>query len=223
MSELKALVIYSGGMDSTTLLYKLIDEGYLVMCLSFDYGQRHRKELECARILAGNVEVDWNLIDLTSITRLLPGNALTDTQVEVPEGHYADENMKLTVVHNRNAMMLSIAYGIASAMNCDVVATGVHAGDHPIYPDCRPEFVKVFYEMEKVALDGFCVSRLYTPFMDIGKHAIVDIGHALDVPYEKTWSCYKGGELHCGKCGTCIERKEAFELAQVFDPTAYEV
>lgn len=220
----KAVSIISGGMDSVTLAYHLRKEGYgEQIMLSFNYGQRHKKELGYAAKIANLMGVEHRVIDLSALTPHLKGSALTD-DIAVPEGHYAAPNMKLTVVPNRNAVMLSIAYAVAVAERADVVATGVHAGDHPIYPDCRDEFIRAFDVMERIATDGYAkpTLRLYAPFVNIGKHDIVALGNELGVPYELTWSCYKGGELHCGKCGTCVERKEAFELAGVPDPTSYE-
>lgn len=150
----------------------------------------------------------------------MSGSALTDN-VDVPDGHYAEENMKVTVVPNRNAIMLSIGFGIAAAQQADAVAAAVHGGDHFIYPDCRPGFTKSFEAMQKQALDGYANVSLYTPFVEISKGAIVTEGARLNVPFEETWSCYKGGEKHCGRCGTCVERREAFDLAGVEDPTEY--
>jgi 7-cyano-7-deazaguanine synthase len=141
----------------------------------------------------------------------------------VPHGHYAAPNMAITVVPNRNAILLSISYGVAVAEGAEVVATGVHAGDHFVYPDCRPEFIKAFDEMQKTAVEGFGdgLLRLYAPFVEWSKADIVATGARLDVPYADTWSCYEGGEVHCGECGTCVERREAFQLAGVQDPTIY--
>lgn len=210
-------------MDSTTLAYLLKHEGYDLHILSFDYGQRHAKELEYAAWHAAVLEATWNKVDLTNITHLLSGSALTD-DVPVPHGHYTEETMKATVVPNRNAIMLTIAYGAAVARGATCIATAVHAGDHAIYPDCRPAFIDAFAAMQAVAMEGFLRpdAQLYAPFVDIGKHDIVRIGQNLQVSYEDTWSCYEGGDLHCGKCGTCVERKEAFELAGVPDPTTYQ-
>ncbi len=150
------------------------------------------------------------------------GSALTD-DVDVPHGHYAAENMAVTVVPNRNAIMLSIAYGVAVARGARIVAAAVHAGDHYVYPDCRPGFVEAFDRMQREAVEGFGDPSLclYAPFVHKTKAEIVEIGAALGVPYEDTWSCYEGGEVHCGLCGTCNERKEAFRLAGVPDPTEY--
>lgn len=220
----KAIAIVSGGMDSVTLAYLLAHEGYTLHLLAFDYGQRHSKELLFAQRCAAALGVAFDVIDLRDVTRLLTGSALTDQAVEVPEGHYAAPNMAKTVVPNRNAIMLSIAYAVAVAEGAQVVATGVHAGDHTIYPDCRPGFVRAFDTMGLLANEGYCdpALRLYAPFVNKDKGDIVTIGTALGVPYEDTWSCYKGGDIHCGRCGTCIERKEAFELAGVSDPTEYQ-
>ncbi len=219
----KAVAIVSGGMDSVTLAYLLDSEGYDLILLSFNYGQRHKKELEYAAQIAVELGAEHRIIDLSALTPHLKGSALTD-EIDVPEGHYAAPNMKLTVVPNRNAIMLSVAYAVAVAEQAAIVATGVHAGDHPIYPDCRDEFIRAFDVMERIATDGYAppTLRLYAPFVNIGKHDIVTGGDALGVPYDMTWSCYKGGELHCGKCGTCVERKEAFALSGVPDPTVYE-
>jgi len=151
---------------------------------------------------------------------MLGGSALTD-DIAVPDGHYAEETMKITVVPNRNAIMLTIAFGLASAQGADAVAAAVHGGDHFIYPDCRPAFIEAFQTMQNCALDGQSTIKLYTPFVTISKADIVSIGKELVVPFEKTWSCYKGGATHCGRCGTCVERIEAFHLAHVDDPTKY--
>lgn len=219
----KAIAIVSGGLDSVTLAYLLKSEGYDLHLLSFNYGQRHKKELDYARKCAERLGAQHDIIDLSAVTPFLKGSSLTDT-IDVPEGHYAAPNMAVTVVANRNAMMLSIAYAVAVAEGAEVVATGVHAGDHPIYPDCRPTFIAAFDEMERIATEGYSHPglRLVAPFVNIGKHDIVKLGAELGVPYEDTWSCYKGGNKHCAHCGTCVERVEAFKLAGVTDPTEYE-
>jgi 7-cyano-7-deazaguanine synthase len=218
----KAIAIVSGGMDSVTLAYLLASQGHDLHLLSFDYGQRHVKELEYARRCAADLGAEHTVIDLSTLTPLLRGSALTD-DIDVPEGHYAAPNMRLTVVPNRNAIMLAIAFAAAVADGAAIVATGVHAGDHPIYPDCRPEFIEAFDRMERHATDGYAVDglHLYAPFVNMSKADIVTLGAALLVPYENTWSCYKGDTAHCGVCGTCVERREAFQLAGVTDPTRY--
>jgi 7-cyano-7-deazaguanine synthase len=216
----KTIVICSGGLDSVSLAHKVAAEQELVGLISFDYGQRHRKEVEFAARCAERLGVPHDLIDMSHIGQHLSGSALTD-DVDVPDGHYAEENMKVTVVPNRNAIMLAIAFGVAAAKQADAVATAVHGGDHFIYPDCRPEFTEAFEAMQARALDGYASVRLYTPFVREPKSAIVAEGARHDTPFADTWSCYKGGETHCGRCGTCVERREAFHLAGVEDPTVY--
>lgn len=220
--ESKAVAIVSGGLDSVTLAYLLHAEGYRLHLLSFDYGQRHKKELAFAELCARRLNAEFDVVDLSHFGKLLKGSALTD-DIEVPDGHYAAPNMAITVVPNRNAIMLSLAYGIAVAENADLVAIGAHGGDHFIYPDCRPEFITAFDAMQRHAVEGFGKPTLHlaAPFLHLGKQQIVSLGSALQVPYKDTWSCYKGGEQHCGTCGTCVERREAFELAGVVDPTEY--
>ncbi len=218
---MKTLVICSGGLDSVTLAHKVAQENELIGLVSFDYGQRHKKELVCARHCAEKLNTDFTLIDIANVGRLLSGSALTD-DVDVPDGHYAEDSMKITVVPNRNAIMLSIAFGIAASRDADAVAAAVHGGDHFIYPDCRPGFVEAFEAMQRHALEGMNDIRLYTPFVHRSKADIAAEGLKLGIDFTGTWSCYKGGENHCGRCGTCVERREAFHLAGGEDPTVYE-
>lgn len=217
---MKTLVICSGGLDSVSLAYKVAAEHQLIGLISFDYGQRHRKEVEFAARAADALGVSHDLIDMNHIGAHLTGSALTD-DVDVPDGHYAEDNMKVTVVPNRNAIMLAVAFGMAAARQADAVAAAVHGGDHFIYPDCRPDFIDAFQAMQDKALDGYASVRLYTPFVHIPKSSIVTEGAKHGTPFGDTWSCYKGGDLHCGRCGTCVERREAFDIAGVPDPTAY--
>lgn len=217
---LKTIVVCSGGLDSVTLAYKTAAENNLAGLVSFDYGQRHRKELDFAASCARRLGAPHSLIDISAVGAVLKGSALT-SNIAVPDGHYAEDSMKITVVPNRNAIMLSIAYGIASARGMDAVAAAFHGGDHFIYPDCRPAFADAFGAMQKHALEGLSDIRLLTPFIHHAKADIVAEGAGLSVPFLETWSCYKGGEKHCGRCGTCVERREAFHLAGVPDPTGY--
>ena len=223
MNKRTAVLIVSGGMDSVTLAHKYHAEGFALVLLSFDYGQRHKKELNSARRCATRLGGIHHLVDLSNITALLPGSSLTDDSVAVPEGHYAADSMKATVVPNRNAIMLSVAWAHAVAIGAEVVAFGAHGGDHFIYPDCRPDFFLSLGEAFMQGNEGFGDPRLHleAPFIQVDKTEVVRIGATLNVPFEDTWSCYKGEEVHCGKCGTCVERKEAFALAGITDPTVY--
>ncbi|MFN3701764.1 MAG: 7-cyano-7-deazaguanine synthase QueC [Alphaproteobacteria bacterium] len=218
---MKTLLICSGGLDSVTLAYKTAHEHELSGLLSFDYGQRHKKELGFAAQAAQDLGVPHYISDISGIGALLSGSALTEEGIAVPDGHYAEETMKITVVPNRNAIMLAIAYGIAAAKGLEAVGAAFHGGDHFIYPDCRPDFAKAFQLMQNHALEGLAQITLYTPFLERSKADIVRNGAQLGVPFVQSWSCYKGGERHCGRCGTCVERQEAFALAGVPDPTDY--
>ena len=221
----KAVVVLSGGMDSATALYQAKADGFNVYAISFDYGQRHKKELDFAKLLANKAgAIEHHIVDLTSITKLISNSSLTNKEIDVPEGHYAAENMKLTVVPNRNMIMYAVAVGYAVNIKAKAMYVGVHAGDHAIYPDCRPEFIESLDVIAKIANEGFIEKdfQVKAPFVHKTKADIAKLGSQLGVPYELTWSCYKGGNKHCGKCGTCVERKEAFQLAGVIDPTQYD-
>lgn len=217
---MKIVAIVSGGMDSATLLHHLLEEDHEVISLSVDYGQRHSVELDYAVAMAKHLNIPHRVADLRPINPLIRGqSSQANLDVAVPEGHYADENMKQTVVPNRNMIMLSVAIGHAISEGAGAVAYGAHAGDHTIYPDCRASFASA---METAALlCDWQEIQLLRPFITIGKHDIAKLGSELRVPFGMTWSCYKGGTKHCGKCGTCVERIEAFELADVPDPTLY--
>jgi 7-cyano-7-deazaguanine synthase len=196
-----------------------VAQGDEVKALSIDYGQRHAKEIERAKALATGLGVGHRVADLRSLAELLGGSALTSAEVEVPEGHYAEENMKATVVPNRNMILLAVSAGWAISSGYDRVAYAAHSGDHAIYPDCRTEFADALDAAIQLA-DWREVS-LYRPFVDLTKADLVKIGTELEVPFKQTWSCYKGENLHCGRCGTCVERREAFHLAETTDPTTY--
>ncbi len=214
------VVVYSGGMDSTVLLYHLAAQGHQIRALSVNYGQRHRKELSAAREICVRLGINHQEVDLSSITPLLSGSALTNAAIDLPAGHYEDQSMRITVVPNRNMILLSLATAWAINERCDAVAYGAHSGDHAIYPDCRETFVTPLAEAIRHC-DWHQVSLL-RPFIGMTKGDICQLGASLAVPFEKTWSCYGGGMRHCGGCGTCTERREACEHAGVADPTEYE-
>jgi len=217
------VTVVSGGMDSVTLAEFLHAEGHQQTIVSVDYGQRHRKELRMAELCAERLIAPWILLELPQLGALLSGSALTDPSVPVPDGHYAEESMRSTVVPNRNAILLSIAMGTAVAKGADALAIAAHAGDHFVYPDCRPEFfdaleVAFLEGNQGFAVEGFGIMR---PFIHKTKTDIAALGAQLGVPWDLTWSCYRGDVYHCGTCGTCVERREAFHDAGVDDPTAY--
>jgi 7-cyano-7-deazaguanine synthase len=218
---MKAVVLFSGGLDSTVLVYDLLNEGADLKLLSIDYGQRHEKELKSSSEIAEYLELKHEILRLPMLNNLLGGSALTDPSILLPEGHYAEDSMKATVVPNRNMILLSLAAGHAISLQFDTVAYAAHAGDHTIYPDCRPEFATAMDQALKLC-DWNTIS-LYRPFIQLSKQDLVRKGNELGVPFEKTWSCYAGNDKHCGKCGTCVERKEAFELVGLLDPTEYKV
>lgn len=216
----RTVTLLSGGLDSSTLAYLLAEEGHEQTFLSFDYGQKHVKELRSASWVAGVLKGEHHIVDLRSL-QLLLRSSLT-TKEEVPDGHYAEDTMRSTVVPNRNAIMLSIAYGLASSIGADSIAIAAHGGDHYQYPDCRPNFFAAFIEMEGQSLFGFHVPVLRAPFIQSTKTDIARKAFELNVPIDLTWSCYKGGEYHCGRCGTCVERLEALNEARVPDRTVYD-
>ena len=216
---MKTVLIYSGGLDSSVLLFELIKAGHEVRALSVDYGQRHLRELDSAHALASRVGIEHRVIDLSSLGSLLLGSALTDRSVAVPAGHYTEPSMRATVVPNRNMLLLALAGAWAISLRADSVSYAAHAGDHAIYPDCRPAFADAMNHA--LGLADWHQVRLDRPFIGLDKADIVRRGSALSLPFEETWSCYEGGLVHCGRCATCIERREAFHLAGVTDPTTY--
>lgn len=220
MKQSKTVLIYSGGIDSTVLLYDLLNSGHDVQALSVNYGQRHGKELDCAKSLCKQLHVEHHVADLTALNPLLSGSTLTSPHVQVPEGHYEDESMKATVVPNRNMILLSIATGWAMSTGASSVSYAAHSGDRAIYPDCREEFADAMNSVMEIA--GWDKVSLNRPFSSLTKADIVKLGDELGVPFEQTWSCYKGGQVHCGVCGTCVERREAFQLAGATDSTIYD-
>lgn len=215
----KAVVIFSGGMDSFTVLNKVFREGFKVYALSFDYGQRHKKELNYAAKACESLGIHHKIVDISAINQLIGGSSLT-SDIDVPEGHYEQESMKSTVVPNRNMILLSMAIGYAVSLDAKQVFYGAHSGDHAIYPDCRPEFVMKMNEVSKIA--NYEPVKIECPYLDVSKTAILTDGLSMGLDYSLTWTCYNGREQACGKCGACQERLEAFTQNNALDPLAYE-
>lgn len=211
-------IIVSGGMDSITLLYDRKDE--IALGISFDYGSNHNaREIPFAKMHCERLGIKHITINLDFMHQYFK-SSLLDGAEAIPEGHYADDNMKSTVVPFRNGIMLAIAIGIAESNNLDQVFIANHGGDHTIYPDCRPEFINA---IDAAATAGtYNNVKVIAPYTKITKSDIARIGKRLGIDYTETWSCYKGGEVHCGKCGTCVERKEALAEAGIEDKTIYE-
>lgn len=211
-------IIVSGGMDSITLLYDHKDE--IALGISFDYGSNHNaREIPFAKMHCERLGIKHITINLDFMHQYFK-SSLLDGAEAIPEGHYADDNMKSTVVPFRNGIMLAIAIGIAESNNLDQVFIANHGGDHTIYPDCRPEFINA---IDAAATAGtYNNVKVIAPYTKITKSDIARIGKRLGIDYAETWSCYKGGEVHCGKCGTCVERKEALAEAGIGDKTIYE-
>ena len=213
-----SIIILSGGMDSVTLLYDYQDR--IALAISFDYGSNHNaREIPFARLHCERLGIEHLVIPLQFMAQYFESSLLQGAEA-IPEGHYADENMKSTVVPFRNGIMLSVAVGMAESRGLQYVMMANHGGDHTIYPDCRPEFVKAFSEAAQAGT--FVGIRLLSPYTNITKADIARRGKALGLDYSETWSCYKGGEHHCGKCGTCVERREALAEAGIEDTTEYE-
>jgi 7-cyano-7-deazaguanine synthase len=203
-------------MDSTTLLYQLLAKGYEVRCLTFDYGQRHVKEIKAAGQVCADLGIQHKVMRLAALTELMKGSALTDPTVAVPHGSYEDESMKSTVVPNRNMIMASIAAAWAISTDSGNLAYAAHAGDHAIYPDCRPEFIDKLRRV--LAICDYKHLDFIAPFSEMDKGQIAKLGVELGVPFEHTWTCYEGKDEPCGKCGSCVERAEAFAFAGAIDP-----
>ena len=212
------LIIVSGGMDSITLLNEYKDE--IAMAVTFDYGSNHaKKEIPMAKLHCERLGIKHIVIPLAFIHEYFKSSLLEGADA-IPEGHYAAENMKSTVVPFRNGIMLAIACGIAESNGLKEVMIANHSGDHAIYPDCRTEFINAM--SKAMGLGTYEGISIIAPYSDITKTDIARHGKAIGLNYAETWSCYKGGEKHCGKCGTCVERKEALHDAGIDDPTEYE-
>lgn len=215
----KVVVIYSGGMDSFTVLNRAVKDGKDVYALSFDYGQKHLKELEFAANVCDELNIPHKIIDISAINQLLAGSSLTDN-IDIPEGHYEEESMKSTMVPNRNMILLSMAVGYAVSLEASQVYYGAHSGDHAIYPDCRPEFVEKMNAVSKIA--NYEPVEIFSPYLEQSKIDILTDGLSMGLDYGKSWTCYNGREKACGKCGACQERLEAFEKNNATDPLSYE-
>ncbi len=216
---MQVVVVYSGGLDSTVLLYHLRGEGHGVKALSVNYGQRHARELDAARAITAALGVEFRLLDLSCLGTLFPGTALTSSEVAVPMVEYDPASMQMTTVPNRNMVLLAVALAWAAHLEYDGVAFAAHAGVTTTYPDCRPAFVEA---MDRVAQEAdWRRLRVLAPFVKWTKTEVVRRGAALGVPFGQTWSCYVGGPRHCGQCGTCRDRRQAFTEAGILDPTEY--
>lgn len=216
--EKDSIIVLSGGMDSVTLMHEYKEQ--IALAVTFDYGSNHNKrEIECAAYQCSLLGIKHLVIPLEFMARYFKSSLLEGADA-IPEGHYADDNMRSTVVPFRNGIMLSVACGLAESYGLKHVMIANHSGDHAIYPDCRAGFVDAMSRaMQEGTYDGVTI---IAPYTNISKNDIASRGKNLGVDYAKTYSCYKGGEKHCGKCGTCVERKEAFAAAGIEDPTQYE-
>lgn len=217
---MKKVIICSGGVDSITALYNEIRKGHEVIALSFDYGSKHNaKEIPMAQHHCKELKVKHEIIKI-DLAKYFKSSLLQNSDEDIPEGHYADENMKSTVVPFRNGIMLSIAVGYAESIGAKQVVLGSHAGDHSVYPDCRDEFTQAISLAAQ--LGTYEKIKIVSPFNHLMKWDIVKIGHLLKIDYGMTYSCYEGKDKACGKCGTCVERLEAFEKVGLKDPIEYK-
>jgi 7-cyano-7-deazaguanine synthase len=216
---MNVVVLCSGGMDSVTALYWARHEHTVVAVVTFDYGAKHnQREIPFAAEHAHRIGTRHEIIALDFVNRLFASNLLKSGG-PVPEGHYQAHTMKQTVVPFRNAIMLSIACGFAESAGAAGLVIAAHSGDHVIYPDCREDFMRAMGEAMR--LGTYADVQLLRPFIAMNKGEIANLGARLGVDFARTWSCYKGGELHCGLCGTCVERREAMAQAGLPDPTIY--
>ena len=216
---MKVVVLCSGGMDSVTALYWARKEHDVAAAVSFDYGSKHNhREIPFAAEHAARLGVRHQEIPLSFMGNLF-SSALLASGGEIPEGHYQAENMRQTVVPFRNAIMLSIAAGWAESIGAGGLVIAAHTGDHVIYPDCREEFMRAMGDAMR--LGTYAEVALLRPFIELDKAGIAALGAQLGVDFARTWSCYRGEEIQCGRCGTCVERREAFARAGLPDPTIY--
>nr|WP_299239918.1 7-cyano-7-deazaguanine synthase QueC [uncultured Halomonas sp.] len=215
----KAIVVYSGGMDSYTVLHRALQQGYEVHALSFHYGQRHARELTIAAEVCRALGIAHQVIDIRAMHALIDNSALTDASRPLPGGDYDQASMAATVVPNRNMILLSLAIAQAVNIGARVCFYGAHGGDHVLYPDCRPEFVERMNDVAAIA--NFEAVRIEAPYLHADKAEILADGLSMGLDYTQTWTCYQGNELACGECGSCRERLAAFEKNGVDDPIRY--
>lgn len=215
----KVVVLVSGGMDSVAALYQAHTEHTVVGAVSFDYGSKHNhKEIPFAAWHCRQFGIPHRAISLDFVGQLFKSDLLKSGGA-IPDGHYEQQNMKQTVVPFRNGIMLAIAGGYAESIEAQGLVIAAHSGDHAIYPDCREDFMKAMGDA--IRLGTYAAVEILRPFIHNTKAEIARRGHELGVDFAQTWSCYKGGDIHCGTCGTCVERREAFQLAGLSDPTVY--
>ena len=215
----KVVVLVSGGMDSVAALYEAHQRYAVVGTVSFDYGSKHNhKEIPFAAWHSKKLSIPHRTIRLAFVDELFKSDLLQSGGT-IPDGHYQELTMKQTVVPFRNGIMLSIAGGYAESIEANGLVIAAHSGDHAIYPDCREDFMKSM--ADAIRLGTYAAVEIIRPFIHNTKAEIAQRGHELGVDFAQTWSCYKGGDIHCGTCGTCVERREAFMLAELPDPTVY--
>lgn len=218
MEEKNSLIVLSGGMDSVTLLHDM--KAKIALAVTFNYGSNHNaREIECARVNCAELGIEHLVIDLDFMHRYFSSSLLAGAD-QIPEGRYDADNMASTIVPFRNGIMLSVAAGLAESRGLSRVMLANHGGDHTIYPDCRPEFVDAMNSAIMAGTDAKV--SLFCPYTNMTKEDIARRGALIGVDYSKTYSCYKGGAKHCGRCGTCVERREAIAAAGIVDPTPYE-
>ena len=215
----KAVVIYSGGMDSFTVLHRALRQGYDVHALSFHYGQRHARELQVAEQVCRELDISHQLIDIRAIHSSMGNSALTDASRDMPSGDYAPDNLAATIVPNRNMILLSLAIAHAVNIGADICFYGAHGGDHVLYPDCRPEFVERMNAVAAIA--HFEPVRIEAPYLYANKSDILADGLTMGLNYSRTWTCYLGEAHACGQCGSCRERLAAFAANGLTDPIRY--
>lgn len=220
---MKAILILSGGLDSTTLAYKLKKNGYELYCITFNYGQKQSREIDYAKNTTLSLNAKHQIIDISFLKHLFLSSSLTNNSINIPHGEYSPQNMASTVVPNRNAILLAIAWALACEEKADIVAYGAQKSDNIVYPDTRPEFFDAINHAFTLGTEGCGKENLVlcAPFINKTKGEVIKIAYDLGIPFTNTYSCYEGNEIHCGQCGACTNRKNGFINAQIEDPTNY--